>query len=544
MRDKEKENGHPIRFELGYLIPAAIMVVILMAPGLEAADYFVVGRVYSSTALAPGEDPPTNPLTGVSADQIIGEELVAGIPRNLVKVRVMDASNDSELASYITRQDGGYLASFTAAGASKSVRFIVEELATSKQLVYSEPNLVAAGVNVRFLLVNEALSDVSNDRDYAPAPSLPALYTAIFTRVGKVELATEVGGVTQHLIEPSTGLVNVPASVAADLAIPQYEDSPFGGNLYIFGAFSQALYSMPNVCYKIRAYPDPSDHSTFDYVDDALVKTKYTVNFVAGTVDTQRVTLGPKTVGGVTGCYELTPISPSNNVFWSFPDLVALWRTGGRNGDYELEFEFFGLPNPADFGLITDFSDMTLMLDNVAPMARILPLQAGDFDTPRVYTPGPAPGSDDLLGSLLGSFPTDYGGSADPTCLIFSLQPAAPTKYLSFKLTASHANSYLRSWHFRYERNDNNNEVLLGKKYDGVTNSMVDISGARVSSAQTSEGGFENMFLYLDANHLEPSGMMLGGCAYRFVVHAATRTTDGYHYLRRSWDQDLHFVQK
>jgi hypothetical protein len=102
----------------------------------------------------------------------------------------------------------------------------------------------------------------------------------------------------------------------------------------------------------------------------------------------------------------------------------------------------------------------------------------------------------------------------------------------------------LRRWHFRYERNDNNNEVLLGKKYDGVTNSMVDISGARVSSAQTSEGGFENMFLYLDANHLEPSGMTLGGCAYRFVVHASTRTTDGYHYLRRSWDQDLHYVQK
>ncbi len=125
MRDKGKENGNSIRCELGYLIPAAIMIVLLLAPGLEAADYFVVGRVYSSTALAPGEDPPTNPLTAVAADQIIGEELVAGIPRNLVKVRVMDASNDSELASYITRQDGGYLASFSAAGASKSVRYIV-----------------------------------------------------------------------------------------------------------------------------------------------------------------------------------------------------------------------------------------------------------------------------------------------------------------------------------------------------------------------------------------------------------------------------------
>ena len=540
---RSKENSDSVRCELGYLIAAAFVIVLLMASGLEAADYFVVGRVYSSTALASGEDPPTNPLTGVTADQVIGEDMVAGIPRNLVKVRVMDASNDSELASYITRQDGGYLASFSAAGATKSVRFIVEELATSKQLVYSAPNDVSPGVNIRFILVNEALTDISDDREFAPAPSLPALYTAIFTRVGKIELATEVGGITQHLIEPATGLANVPATVATDLAIPQYQDSPFGGNLYIFGAFSQALYSMPNVCYKIRAYPDPSDHSTFDYIDDVLVKTKYTVDFTTGTVDTERVTLGPKTVGGTTGCYELTQIA-AGNVFWSFPDLVALWRTGGRNGDYELEFEFFGLANPADFGLITDFSDMTLMLDNVAPVARIHPLQAGDFDTPRVYTPGPVPSSDDLLVSLLGNFPVDYGGTADPTCLIFSLQPAAPTKYLAFKLTASHANSFLRHWHFRYERNDKNNEVLLGKKYDGVTNSMVDLPGARVSSAEISEGGFENKFLYLDSNHLEPSGMTLGGCAYRFVVRAATRTTDGYHYLRYAWDQDLHYVQK
>lgn len=541
---KSKENSDSVKYKLGYLIPAAIMIVLLMAPGLEAADYFVVGRVYSSTALAPGEDPPENPLAGVAADQIIGEDQVAGIPRNLVKVRVMDTNDGSELASYITRQDGGYLASFTTPGASKSVRFIVEELATSKQLVYSGPNNVSSGVNIRFILVNEALTDISNEREYAPAPPLPALYTAIFTRVGKIELATEVGGSPQHLIEPLTGLANVPASVAADLAIPPYQDSPFGRNLYIFGAFSQDLYSMPNVCYKIRAYPDPSDHSTFDYLDDVLVKTRYEVNFVTGTVDTERVTLGPKTVGGVTGCYELTPIASSNNVFWSFPDLVALWRTGGRNGDYELEFEFFGLLNPVDFDLIPDFSDMTLMLDNVAPMARILPLQAGAFDTPRVYTPGPAPSSDDLLGSLLGSFPGDYGGTADPTCLILSLQPAVPTKYLAFKLTASHAQSYLRHWQFRYERNDKNNEILLGKKYDGVTDSMVDLPSVRVSSAETSEGGFENMFLYLDSNHLEPSGMTLGGCAYRFVVHAATRTTDGYHYLRYAWDQDLHYVQK
>ncbi len=529
-------------------VSAALLILLAATVPLAAADYFVVGRVYSASRLAVGEEPSSNPLSGVPAEQVIGGGLVAAVPRNLVKVRVLAASDGSELASYITRHDGGYLASFSGAAGGLSVRFVVEELATSKQLLYSEPNALTPAVSVRFLLVNETPTELSSDREYAGPPPLPAIYTAIFTRVGKIELATEVSGSTQHLIDPATGLANVPAAVASDLAIPQYEDAPFGGNLYTFGAFSPALYTLPNVCYKIRIYPDPSDHSTFSYMDDALVKTKYTVNLTAGTVNTDRVTLGPKTVGATTGCYELTPLSssPSPGVqeFWSFPDLVALWRTGGLNGDYELEFEFFGLSNPADFGLIANFSDMTLMLDNVAPVARILPLQAGDPDPPRLYTPGPAPAGADLTATRLGSYPVDYGGTADPTCQIFSLQPAVPAKYLAFKLTASHPGNFLRYWHFRYERNDSNNEIVLGKGYNGATNSMVDLPGVRVSSTQTGTGGFTDRFLYLDSSHLEPSGTSLGGCAYRFVVRAATRTTDGYHYLRYSHDQDLHYVQK
>lgn len=541
------------------LIFAVVLLSFLWMPAAaQAASYSVVGRVYSASPLDPGEEAPANPLSGVTADQILGENLVADVPRNLVDVRVLDADDGTELASFITRQDGGYLTSFNAPGGGASVRFVVEELATSKQLLYSEPTTVTDPFSVRFLLVNESATEITDDREFPTlAPAAPAIYTGLFTRVGKIEVATGgAGGTTDYLIDSTTGLANVPPPVASDLRIPPYEDAPFGGNLYLFGAFSQALYSVPNVCYKIRIYEDPSDHSTWTYLDDPLVKTRYSVDLAAGTVDTERVTLGPKPVGGTADCYELTPLSsgtaPGVQVFWSFPDLLGLWRTAGLNGDHELELEIFGLTNPSDFGLVTDTNGVnrgrvTLMLDNVAPVAQILPLDGTDPpnpDTPRVYTPGPAPAGPDLTPTRLGSFPTDYGGTADPTCGILDLQSSTSTQYLAFKLTAHHASSFLRAWHFRYERNDDNNEVVLGKRYDGATNTMVDLPGVRVSSSQTSTGGFQDHFLYLDANHLQPSGTSLGGCAYRFLVRAWTRTTDGYHYLRHQGDQDLHYVQK
>ena len=547
---KSTKTNRKCAFSFGVLFLAILLLILLLPATVVAADYWVWGRVYSASPLVEGEELPDNPLSGVftsNPERIIGENLIPQVPRNLVKVQVIRASNGSELGNYLVSQDGGYLISFTAAGGGISVRFIVEELATSKVLLDSDPITLSPwpSPNMRFLLVAEASAEIDNDREYAPSAPLPAFYTAIFTRVGKIEVATEVGGTTQHLIDPATGLVNVPPNVASDLAIPAYEDAPLGGNLYVFGAFSIKLYDLP-VHYRIhiKNVDDPADHW---YMSDELVKTKYTVNFTTGEVETERVTLGPWDVGGTPNCYELTPIAVSNNVFWSFPDLVALWRTGEFNGRYELTLEIVGLSNPAEFAAITDYTDITLRLDNVAPVAKIDPLQSGDFDTPRVYTPGPVPAGDDLLDALLGTFPADYGGTADPTCLILNLQPPSPTKYVAFKLTGYHANGFLRYWYFKYERNDKKNEFLIGKNYDGTSNSMVDyLTGIRISSAQTDVGGFQDKYLYLDTDHLQPltETTPLGGCAYRFVIGVSTRTTDGYQYLRYRWDRDLHYVQR
>ena len=95
----------------------------------------------------------------------------------------------------------------------------------------------------------------------------------------------------------------------------------------------------------------------------------------------------------------------------------------------------------------------------------------------------------------------------------------------------------------KYRRNDTGYQIHVGKRFDGAA--MVDFSSAQVSSTQTDPHGFEDKYLYLNNGYIEPGGgTTLGGCAYRFVIGAATRTTDGYHYLRWAWDEDLHYIQR
>ena len=343
----------------------------------------------------------------------------------------------------------------------------------------------------------------------------------------------------------------MPPAVAADLHIPEYQDAPFGGNLYIFGALSQDLYGLSGIHYRIKV--TDLDDASVRYMDSPLVKTLYTVDLTTGTVNAERKTLGPVTVGTLDNCYELTPLAIGANQFWSFPDLLALWPTGATNGQFKLELEMVGLSVSSDFEPV-DATVLTLRLNNTAATAEILPFPtSGQPDTARVYLPSsPAdhPSGDDLTATRLGSYPTDYGGTADPSCAILDLSGTSGDKYLAFKLSAYQADGFLRYWHFAYERNDKVGEILIGKRYDGATDSMVDYdydsTHVRISSAQSAADGFEDLYLYLAKDHLVPTGVPVAspGCAYRFVIRATTRTTDGYHYLHYGWDQDLHYLQR
>lgn len=527
---------------MGIVGLAVLLFLLVMPVTVDAVNYYVWGRVYSAVPLEAGEEMPVNPLSSVfsgSPDQIIGEDLIPMVSRNLVKVSVVKDSDGEELEEYIVHHDGGYMISFDEPAGGVSIRLVVEELVNGKILLESEPFTAMpwSTPNIRYLLVPESLSEIGKDREFAPAAPPPAIYTAIFTRVGKIEV---------DYIDNTEGWVNIDSTVSGQLQIPEYEDAPFGGNLYIFGAFSQDLYplsdlsTLSGVYYRIKV--DLPGGGT-EYISDELWKTKYTVDLSAGKVISNRVKLGPHKLGAQENCYFLTPIASSNNEFWSFPDLVALWRTGGRNGKHTITIEVEGVTPSTDFKGIDDYTYKTLLLDNVAPVAQILPLEPGDPDTPRVYTPGTAvPTPIKIENSRLGGYPGDYGGTADATCMIFNIQ-GTPTQYVAFKLTAKHSNGYMRYWYFEYERNDHNNEILVGRKYSG--GGMIQyLSGIRITDSPSVTTGFEDKFLYLDASYLEPSGMSLGGCAYRFVIRAATRTTDGYNYLRWSHDQDLHYVQK
>lgn len=560
---------------MGVISLAVFLLVLLLPATVEAAKYYVQGRVYSALSLAEDQEPPNNPLSDVPPGEIIGEDLFAVVPRNLVEVRVIAESGGSELGSCNVSFKGCYFIPFDAPGGI-SVRFIVEELATNKILLNSGPVALSEDLpgpppefNIRYLLVPEGVApegviEIGDDREYALAEP-PFDYTAIFTRVGKIEVETKVGTATYRQIDypPSTGLVNVDPVVAAQLHIPDYQDAPLGGNLYIFGAFSKDLYDFDlihpghEIYYRILIKDLDTPGST--YMDAPLFKTKYTVDFNLGTVNTERVQLGPYTKGAYPNCYGLTPIAASNNEFWSFPDLVALWPTGheGLNGNYKITLEAIdydvmtlaAVPL-ANYGPIDHFTYLTLHLDNIPPVAQILPLHVDDTSnpTPRVYTSANPGISGDLTDTFEGTWPGDYGGPPNPICMILDLQPTGTdTLYLAFKLTAYHNNGtkgYLRRWYFKYKRNDTGYQTHIGKKYDGSP-PMVDDPPVQLTSIETNEDGFQNKYLYLKSSDLQPGGGTdLGSCAYRFLIGAFTRTTDGYHYLRYAWDEDVHYLQR
>jgi len=532
-------------------IPLAIVLAVLFLSAMaDAAQYYVWGRIYSSSFLPDGQTAPVNPLSGVPADQIVGKNSYAQIPRNLVKVRVIAATNGNDLGGAAVYYDGGYYVSFVNASASISAKFVVEELSTSKVLLESGAVTLSAWPtpNIRYVLVLEDLSEIDQGREFA-TPPIPGKHTAIFTRVGKIEVATEVGGLTHRVIDSTTGLVTVPTSVSSYLAIPSYQDSPLGGNLYVFGAFDEALCNLNRILelwglhiyYRIRI--DNLDTATSAYLNHPLVKTKYSVNMTTLTVKTDRITLGPSTqiIGGSSydNCYQMTPLS-SGTQFWSFPDLLALWRTGGLNGNYRLTIEIPG-STAANFAAVPNYTDLRMRLDNIAPTASILPLYSGAGDTPRIYTPGPAvPLPYDLRASLLGA-PANYGSISNPICSI--LEFSNPAQHLAFQLTAFHDNGFMRYWQFSFRRNDGSYKGIIGKQYNGATDAMEDFSVLKITSCTQSDvHGFQEKFIYLNNSHVDLGSP--DGCAYRFVIEAATRATDGYTYLYWSWDEDLHYLKK
>jgi hypothetical protein len=577
------------------LVIAAALPVLLAAVPAAADDFYVFGRVYSADVFEPaaGATEPPNALRDVPDEQILvdaasvtedGEAppLVATEPRDLVLVQVVAAADGTPLGRYITRTDGGWLVAFSAPATphpdtgrpSIAVRYVVEDILTGERIFSSTEDLIPAwdpsDLAVRYIPIIGDPVPVGGGGATTDMAS-PGNVTGIFTRVGKIELATGVAGSTVRLIDETDGLATtyrvpggskpeIPASVADSLAIPRYQNAPFGGNLFLFGAFSPELYTLaasPNkVYYRIQVTPPIAGGP--GWLTDPLYKTRTVVDFDDGTYAATRVQVGPNAgredpsdpptpgciVAGQEVCYRLTPLSEGTNVFWSYPDLLALWRTGSLNGLHMLEIEVQGITGGLGFESFAGVTTLNLQIDNTPVQARIEPLVASDDPaTPRVYTPASGPVPRDLQPAALGTLPDDYGGPDSPVCAFLNLQPP-PDKHLAFKLTAHHPSGYLRHWYFGHRRNDGGFRVHIGKRYDGSAMDNYQ-TGLPVESAEVGEDGFTERVLYLSSGDLAPAGGSgPASCGYRFVIHAATRTTDGYRYLRHRWDDDIHCLER
>ncbi len=435
----------------------------------------IQGRVYSAAELPPGADPPANPLSGDPAEEIVGDDgFYAVALRNLVRVRLLAASTDRQIGTdVLVTHDGGYLFRFLRLLLKgDAVRFEVRDAVSGELLLRSDPvSISPLRVQRRQLLVPGEVIEVGDAIRYPTSGN-----TALFTRVGKIEIEE---------ITPS-GMADVSAAAAAALRMPRYRSAPFGGNLFLFGAFSRSFYS-GDYCYKIEVDGAPFSHP--------LSKVRYEVTPATGEVTAERRTLGP--MDAVPGCYELTPMSettvPGTEVMWTFAGMLALWPAAGLEGEKTVTVRLYeiatGRPFETAGGSYVETS-LTLFLDNRRP----------DLEFNEIEHRGGPAGTVDLLANPCGI--VDLAGGSE----------------IHLRYTAYHP--YLRDFYLQRVSNDGTIDRWAGGSYEG-------------SDVGTAPGG---EWLSRDATAFERS------CAYALRLHAINRTTDGYHYIHWRWLEKVYYV--
>jgi parallel beta-helix repeat protein len=329
--------------------------------------------------------------------------------------------------------------------------------------------------------------DTRNDMGVYGGPDATGLGTHsgsgfIFTSIGNVPTSD----IQQNPAHPSHGLVSV-----------SYPDAPFGASLYIHGLFGETDIANGVRFYQILVAPwdavnDPPEPEDYQPIATGLSKVRYLPQ-TDGTVQTQVISLGPKTIGGVPNVYELT-----YEGWWSHIDRRMIWHTRGLpNGKYTLACkayrwhptlpgvlqEYFPTPN--------DLDHLDLLIDNSPVEVEIHSVK---------YDPA-SPHWNTLTDGEI------------PECGIINLQ--SDTENLRFNITARHPNGYLRSWVLDALWGKNNYAgVIAQASYPGVVppNNWPGVTAQEYNSS---------------AGALTP----WQPCAYQFRLRAYTRATNGYGYL-------------
>jgi hypothetical protein len=307
----------------------------------------------------------------------------------------------------------------------------------------------------------------------------------IFTTIGNVpvtELVTDPGN-------PSHALLVVDPTAAADFHIPQYADSPLGGNLWLhglFGAGDDVDY------YQILA--SPYGISATETLSDPLSKINFTIN-PDGTVTATRIQMGPQTIGGVPDLYLLNKTG-----YWTFTDLRFIWNTAGLAGKYSVRYRAFReLPDGSVVEVLlppNEQDHFTIRIDNTPVEVHIDNIAYADH-------------------------------AAIPECEKIRF-PHSGDSSLIFTLTAWQPSGFLR--YYLLNCTWGNNRYGGQFTYDQYV-------GSHDITPPTWEGVYNQEFPPLLPRDPDGAVMDWHTCAYRFHLEGSSRVTDGISYLRWSNDE-------
>ena|GEM_PF-6692247 len=499
-RSSDSLGGKVIQWGTALVVVAAFFGA---AETTLAEDYHLFGRVYGTTELPPGEEPPeTNPLHGKPAGEIIGEPgLVATGPLSMVKVKILNDSG-SGLDTHLSIFDGGYFTEFTGPAGGLEVTIEVRDALTDELFLRVQEVSLSPGNNRRLLLAPVDARGVG-----ASIPYPTGLGTAIFTRVGAVEfnnIHTSAGS--------KQGLAKFPGKPT------KFQDAPFGGTLELFGAFSRGFYPSSGhgrYVYKIKI-DGPGDPP---YMNAPLVKRRYTVNVGAGKVTSSAEVLGPLKLRHwlnedilLNDCYRLTPIAEVGNVFWSYPDLLARWPTGSRLGKHKLTLELWELTTLTGVTGVELISDATKLGSSDFSSPDPLPLTLDNRRIDVGFKNITDPSGEDLLG-------------ADHRCDIIKL---GATGDLTFEYIAHHETGYLREYSLRATPNRQSGSDLTRQTCApaGATEPVIPYYG-------TSAGGDTVVLTSINFKH---------SCSYIFDLVGAARTTNGRSWINWKHDRVSYYV--